>query len=381
MMALQSGAGRSRRPPCAGRPPASDAVLVTPALLQRSQVAATGRAAGRSRLCWCAAAASGLLLAWQSGARPAELLHRGDVPPAFVTVPLEARRGHGHEPVVAVAPTGSRSALGSAGTGAPRGVFVALVAALAAAAEVAGARRGRCDSRVTCFAKKKGRGGKQGGKKGGGGKRGRGGGGGDDNEGGGGGGKQEELPEIDEDEFKEEYEAKMAKSIEVMKGSLAQVRAGKATPQLLDNVKVEAYESTVKLQDVATVLAQDQKTLSVTTFDESLGDTVYKAIEKANLGFSLNQNGNNVLVILPELTTDKRAQFAKVAKEAAEQGRAAVRNIRQQAMKKVKQWEKNERISEEMSRNMQLDIEAEVKKKNGEIDTAFKKKENEILKG
>jgi len=213
---------------------------------------------------------------------------------------------------------------------------------------------------------------------------GRGGKGGKGGKGGGGGGADEEAaagepaPEIDTEELMKDYEGKLEKSLDVLRQSLMGIRAGRATPQLLDSLKVSAYESEVSINEVGTITATDVKTLLVTCFDESIAPNVEKAVRVSGLGYSATVSGSSVTIVLPELTTDRRTEYAKLAKDYAEKSRVAVRNVRQTAMKKIKTLEKKKSINEDLSRALQVEIESMVKKNIGECDTLYKKKEKEI---
>ena len=159
----------------------------------------------------------------------------------------------------------------------------------------------------------------------------------------------------------------MSKSVDMLDDNLRTIRAGKATPQLLESVKVNAYESQLKIEEVATVTATDATTLMVNVFDDTVVDAVAKAIQTAELGFTASTSGQAVKVSIPPLTKDKRAQYVKLAKDYAEKTKVAVRNVRQAAMKKIKGMKSD--LPEDTARGMEKDVEAMVKKMNGDIDT------------
>lgn len=166
--------------------------------------------------------------------------------------------------------------------------------------------------------------------------------------------------EVDTEALMKEYETKMDKSVGMLDDSLRTIRAGKATPQLLDSIKVNAYESQLKLEEVATISVSDATTLMVNVFDETVVDAVLKAVQTADLGFTASQNGQSVKVSIPPLTKDKRVQYVKLAKDYCEKTKVAVRNVRQAAMKKIKGLKSD--LSEDVARGMEKDIEAMVKK-------------------
>mmetsp|Transcript_25918 Transcript_25918/g.59884 ORF Transcript_25918/g.59884 Transcript_25918/m.59884 type:complete len:310 (-) Transcript_25918:117-1046(-) len=241
----------------------------------------------------------------------------------------------------------------------------AVAAIVAAAFAGVGIRCHGCrDSSRVIVAARKGKGGKRGG-------------GGSES-----GGAQEtgEGPEVDTQSLMEEAESKMGSSLNVLEEALRGIRAGKATPALIADVTVDAYGSEITLKEVATITATDNRTLLVNCFDETTAPAVEKGLMASSLGFGISPSGATIKVSIPELTTDKRKQYVKVAKEAAEKSRVAVRNVRQQAMKKIKAFEKKKDISEDTSKSLQADVESMVKKTIGEIDKTTKSKEEEILK-
>jgi len=216
----------------------------------------------------------------------------------------------------------------------------------------------RGGGRTLCLAKKK---------KGGGG-----GGGG----GGGSGGAEEGDVDIDTEAIVADFEEKMKKSVVLLEDNLRTIRAGKATPSLLDSVKVNAYESVLKLEEVATVTASDTTTLMVNVFDETVVGAVVKAIQTADLGFTASEMGQSVKVNIPPLTKEKRVQYVKLAKDYAEKSKVAVRNVRQAAMKKIKSF--NKKLPEDTVRAMTQEVEDFVKRSVADIDSNFKSKETEL---
>jgi len=223
--------------------------------------------------------------------------------------------------------------------------------------------------KTACAGKKKGGGG-------GGSQKGAGGGGG--KSGGGGGGDSGAVAEdIDTGALMKDYEDKMGKTLEALTENFVGIRAGRAAPAMLNEIKVSAYGSDVGINEVATVSVTDTRTLTVSCFDDSLTPKVEKAIITSNMGYTVNLEGSSIRVMIPELTKDKRTQYAKLAKDFTEKSRVAVRNVRQAAMKKIKGLSK--KISEDIAKGMEKEVEALVKKNNKALDDMLKKKETELL--
>lgn len=188
---------------------------------------------------------------------------------------------------------------------------------------------------------------------------------------------EEADAEIDTEALLKEYEDKLSTTVGILQTNLVPIRAGKASPELLDGLKVNAYESEVGIKEVGAVTATDTTTLTVTLFDESVAGAVEKAVRTSSLGFSVTTSGAVVRLGVPPLTKEKRQQYSKLAKDFYEKSKVAVRNVRQAALKKVKGLKKN--LSEDVVKSLEKDIEALVKKTTGECDKVFKAKEKEIL--
>jgi len=247
----------------------------------------------------------------------------------------------------------------------------AATAAGAAGAAQLAARKGAADIRRqprTALAAKKGGGKKGGGKKGGG----KAAAAADDGE-----EDAEEEEQIDVNALLREWQASFEKPAEKLREALVGIRAGKATPQLVDSLKVSAYGSEVMIKEVATITATDALSLTVACFDAENAPAVEKAIKTSDLGYSAVVNGANVRIGIPELTKEKRAQYVKLAKDTAEKSKVVVRNSRQTVMKKIKGFKS---LTDDESRALAQSVEDMVKKQISELDSIYKKKEDELSK-
>ncbi len=168
----------------------------------------------------------------------------------------------------------------------------------------------------------------------------------------------------------------MEKGVEAAKREFATVRAGKATPNMLDVVRVEAYGSQVPLNQVASVAAPEPRLLLVTPFDKGQAKAIEKAIRDSDLGLEPSNMGGTIRVPLPSLNEQRRKELVKVTHKFAEDGRVAVRHVRTDARDKIK---KLDGVSDdEKSR-----AEKEVQKLHDEyiqkIEALLKAKEAEIM--
>ncbi len=184
----------------------------------------------------------------------------------------------------------------------------------------------------------------------------------------------------------EEIDLIIAAAQEAMDGSIAHleksllnIRAGKASPQMLGAVFVEYYGSPTPLSQVANVSVPDARTLTVTPWEKNMLQPIEKAIMIANLGLNPMNNGENIIINIPALTEERRKDLVKQAKVEAEDAKIGIRNSRKDANNDIKKEEKNgtsEDICKDAEDQIQRLTDAFVKK----IDEILSKKEEEILK-
>ncbi len=172
---------------------------------------------------------------------------------------------------------------------------------------------------------------------------------------------------------------KMKKSIEVLKHDLTAIRTGKASPALLDSIKVDAYGSPMGLAQVASISAPQPRLLVVQPWDKSLLSAVLKAIQKSDLGLNPADDGELIKVPIPALTEDRRHDLVKRVKKLAEDGRVSVRSLRREANEELKKRTKDEHVSEDDERRLQAEIQKLTDKHIAAMDEIVVKKEKEIL--
>ena len=168
----------------------------------------------------------------------------------------------------------------------------------------------------------------------------------------------------------------MHKAVENTKRELAGIRSGKASPALLDTVRVDAYGSAVPLNQVAMVSAPEPRMLAVTPFDKGLTQAIDKAIRDANLGLNPQTQGGLIRVPLPMLSEERRKEMVKICGKLVEEGRVSVRGARTDAMGKIKKLEK---VPEDEKSRAEKDIQKHTDEATKQIEELFKAKEAEIL--
>ncbi len=174
-------------------------------------------------------------------------------------------------------------------------------------------------------------------------------------------------------------EAKMGKSIEVFKSELQKVRTGRAHPGLLDQVHVDYYGSMVPISQVANVTLLDARTISVQPWEKGMGAKIEKAIRESDLGLNPAAQGDLLRVPMPALTEERRKDLTKVVRNAGEDTRIAVRNLRRDANEHLKKLLKDKLATEDEERRAQDEVQKLTDRVIAEVDRLIHAKEAEIL--
>jgi ribosome recycling factor len=173
--------------------------------------------------------------------------------------------------------------------------------------------------------------------------------------------------------------ARMERSIEAFRKELGKVRTGRASFSLLDGVKVDYYGTPTPLQQVGTLSVPESRLITVTPWDTKMIGPIEKAIQGSGLGLNPSSDGKTVRIPIPPLTEERRKELAKVVRKMAEDARVAVRNVRREAIEKLKDREKKKEISEDVVKRGQERIQKETDAHVKKIDDILKSKEQEIL--
>lgn len=177
-----------------------------------------------------------------------------------------------------------------------------------------------------------------------------------------------------------ECEQHMEKSIEHMRHEFKGLRTGKVTTQILDNITVDYYGSQTPLAQVATVLATDATTITVSPWEKHILGDIESAIAKANIGVNPNNDGEQVKLFFPPMTVEQRQDTVKKMKGMGENAKVSVRNDRKKSNDKIKKLEKDKEITADDSKGAQEKIQKITDAYIVKIDTILKDKEAEILK-
>jgi ribosome recycling factor len=178
---------------------------------------------------------------------------------------------------------------------------------------------------------------------------------------------------------RKDAELRMGKSLDALKSELSKVRTGRAHPSILDHVKVDYYGQEVPLSQVAKVVAEDARNLSVTPWEKEMVSKIEKAIMTSDLGLNPMSMGMVIRVPLPALTEDRRRDLVKVVRSEAEASKVAIRNIRRDVNGALKNQLKDKLISEDEERRAQDVIQKLTDKFVVEVDATLAAKEKELM--
>ena len=180
-------------------------------------------------------------------------------------------------------------------------------------------------------------------------------------------------------DIKKNAEAKMAKSVDSLKHDLHKIRTGRAHPGILDQVSVDYYGSMVPISQVANVTLLDARTISVQPWEKGMGAKIEKAIRESDLGLNPATQGDLIRVPMPPLTEERRKDLTKVVRNAGEDAKIAVRNLRRDANEHAKKLLKDKEISEDDERRSLDEVQKRTDRVISEIDKLISGKEAEIL--
>lgn len=181
------------------------------------------------------------------------------------------------------------------------------------------------------------------------------------------------------DQLYKDAREKMSKSLEAVIRDFSVIRAGKATPHLLDTVKVEAYGSSMPLNQVATINAPEPRLLVVQAFDKTTIPDIVKGVQAADLGLNPVVDGAIIRIPVPALNEERRKELAKQCKHVSEDGKVAIRNARRDYNDIIKKAQKNKEISEDQEADGHDEIQKITDELTNKIDTLFADKEKEIM--
>ncbi len=174
-------------------------------------------------------------------------------------------------------------------------------------------------------------------------------------------------------------EIRMEKALEVLGRDLNTLRTGRATPALLENVTVNYYDTPTPLNQIATVSAPEAQLIVIQPWDKGSIRDIEKSLQKSELGFNPNNDGNVIRLPIPPLTQERRRDLVKVLKRKVEDGKIAVRNVRRDVIEQLRAMEKNKQVSQDENRRAQDQIQKVTDSFVGKMDQVSTDKESEIM--
>jgi len=180
-------------------------------------------------------------------------------------------------------------------------------------------------------------------------------------------------------DIKKDAQTRMHKCVEVLRHDLTKVRTGRASPALIDHLKVNYYGNDTPLSQVASIAITDARTIQITPWEKNMVGPVEKAILASDLGLTPNTAGTVIRINLPALTEERRRELGKHVAHEGENAKVAVRNVRRDAMHQVKELLKERKITEDEEERAEEDVQKLTDKAIKEVDEVVKAKEQELL--
>ena len=171
-------------------------------------------------------------------------------------------------------------------------------------------------------------------------------------------------------------EIKMLSTMEVLDNKLNSIRAGRANPAMLSGIMVDYYGTPTPIQSIANVTVPEARQLFIKPFDRSIIKDIERAINEANIGITPTNNGEIIILTVPQLTEETRRNYVKQVREMGEQAKVALRNARQDANNSIK---KDEELTEDEQKRLQDDVQELINKYNKIVDDTIKEKETELM--
>jgi len=180
------------------------------------------------------------------------------------------------------------------------------------------------------------------------------------------------------DEIVEDLSAEMKKAIAHLEVEISKIRAGKATPQIVDGIYVDYYGNPTPLNQVANVMITDARTISIQPWERNMLQAIEKAIIASNIGLNPQNDGNYIRLFLPPLTEERRKELVKRVYAEGEHGKVAIRSIRRESIEQVKKLQKDG-LSEDLAKDCEARIQIITDKNIAQVDQHCKDKEKDVM--
>lgn len=172
---------------------------------------------------------------------------------------------------------------------------------------------------------------------------------------------------------------RMTRAVSHARADFGGVRSGRAAPQLVERIPVEAYGAEMRILEIAQISVPEARQLLITPHDPGVLNSIEKAIRNSDLGLSPSSDGRSIRLNFPPLTEERRRELVRIVKQMAEDGRVAIRHIRREARKDLETAEKDGELSADEQQRASKELDALTHAREAEIDTALAAKEQELL--
>ena len=176
-----------------------------------------------------------------------------------------------------------------------------------------------------------------------------------------------------------EVEKKMGRSVEALRRELNSLRTGRATPSLIENVSVDYYGVPTPLKEIASISAPDARAILVQPWDKQSMREIEKSLMKSEMGFNPSNDGNNIMVPIPPLNTERRQELVRLLKRKIEDGKVSIRNVRRDGQDTLRKMERDKVISQDQNRRAQDQLQKSTDSHTKIVDQVGTAKETEIM--
>lgn len=190
---------------------------------------------------------------------------------------------------------------------------------------------------------------------------------------------KEDETELTAEQVLDDIDGRMDRTLEAFRRDLAQLRTGRATPSLIEDLSVDYYGSATPLKQIASISAPDARAIMVQPWDKGAMREIEKSLQRSEMGFNPSNDGNVITVPIPPLTNERRQEMVKLLKRKAEDGKVSLRNVRRYGLETLRKMEKDKSLSQDENRRAQEQLQKVTDGHTKQIDETTSAKEAEIL--
>ena len=190
---------------------------------------------------------------------------------------------------------------------------------------------------------------------------------------------KEDETELTAEQVLDDVDVRMDRTLEAFRRDLGQLRTGRATPSLIENLNVDYYGSATPLKQIASISAPDARAIMVQPWDKGALREIERSLQRSEMGFNPSNDGNTITVPIPPLTNERRQEMVKLLRKRAEDGKVSVRNVRRDGLETLRKLERDKVISQDENRRAQEQLQKVTDGHTKQIDETASAKEAEIL--